>query len=289
MSSPLQRQNASYQFNSNAQFFRYGYRTNWQNFVKIAMLSAIPILLLSYFFPYLSFILVYWFIAFLIWGIWRFKRMKKIQKLDQFNLPDNIWIAFRQKYPQFHVINQPFVEESFKDYLALHIIKNQSYAMPSHAVDALWHLLLEQFPEFYMQMCQNILGFELLHKPHQTAPNRMQKNIQNQQLLNTWVVSCSLYRLDQQQPKDIPRLFLADQVSAWERGITFNMVVITTLFQHIHSQGRSTISSCSSATSSFSDISNTASSSTTDSDQSHQSDSDSSSPCSSCSSCGSSD
>ena len=99
MSSPLQRQNASYQFNSNAQFFRYGYRTNWQNFVKIAMLSAIPILLLSYFFPYLSFILVYWFIAFLIWGIWRFKRMKKIQKLDQFNLPDNIWIAFRQNIP----------------------------------------------------------------------------------------------------------------------------------------------------------------------------------------------
>ena len=287
MSSPLQRQNASYQFNSNAQFFRYSYRTNWQNFVKIAVMSAIPIMLLSYFFPYLSFILLYWFIAFLIWGIWRFKRMKKIQKLDQFNLPDNIWIAFRQKHPQFHVINQPYVEESFKDYLALHIIKNQSYAMPSRAVDALWHLLLEQFPEFYVQMCQNILGFQLLHKPHQTAPNRMQKKIQNQQLLNTWLMSCSLHQLDQHQPKEIPRLFLADQVSAWERGITFNMAVITALFQRLHSQGNSTISSCSSVTSSFSDTSNTVSSSTTDSDHSHQSDSshsDSSSSCSSCSS-----
>ena len=209
----MQRQQPQEPSHSKSKYLRYAYRTSWKNFVKIAVISAIPFIFLGYFFPNLIGLLMYWVIAFLIWGIWRVRRMKKMQKLNEFQFPNDIWTAFHQQYPQFHIIHQSYIEEAFKDYLALHIIKNQPYAMPSHVVDALWHLLLEQFPEFYVKMCQDILGFELMHKAHQTSPNQMQKRMQNRQLLNTWVMSCSLHQLDQRQPKDIPRLFFADQFS----------------------------------------------------------------------------
>lgn len=281
MSSSLQKQQPQKLSHSKSKYLRYGYRTSWLNFVKIAVISVIPFILLSYFLPNLMGLLIYWLIAFLVWGIWRIKRMKKVQKLDEFQFPSYIWTVFHQQYPQFRVINQPYIEEAFKDYLALHIIKNQPYAMPSHAVDALWHLLLEQFSEFYRQMCQDILGFELMHKAHQTSANRMQKRMQNRQLLNTWVMSCCLHQMDQRQPKEIPRLFFADEVVTWDHGFIFNMAMITILFQQFHAQGQSTIS----LTSSSSDTSNADSSS----DHSHTADSnDSSSSCSSCSSCGSS-
>lgn len=210
MSSSLQSLKPKYQSNLNTRYFRYAYRTSWINFGKIAVISGLTVVILIYFFPHLKFILFTWCIAFLIWAIWRMKRAKKMQKLNAFHLPNDIWMVFHKKHPQFHEAHQHYIEDSFKDYLALHLRKKQSYAMPSHAVDALWHLLLEQFPAFYRQMCQNLLGFELVHKPYQASPNRMQKRIQNHQMLNTWVMSCSLHQINQRQPQVIPRLFLAD-------------------------------------------------------------------------------
>lgn len=88
----------------------------------------------------------------------RLKRLKRIQFLNQLKMPQYIWDAFKKRHPSISVVSNAQIEEGFKDYLAIHLWRKGNYAMPSHAVDALWHLLIEEYELYYKWMCQHALG-----------------------------------------------------------------------------------------------------------------------------------
>ena len=275
---------------------RYAYTLSWARFFKIAVSSGFVVLLLTYFFQPLLFLFWDWFLVFTIWAILRYRKIKTMNSLEAFKIPDEIWTEFRKQNPQIRIIDQNPIEEAFKDYLALHLIKRQAYAMPSHSVDALWHLLLEKFPEFYQRMCQKLLGFELIHRAHVKKPSKAQKQGQQWQLLNTWQASCRLHHLDPKSPQTFPRLFQIDKTTQWNNGLVFNMLMIMALYDQFDKQDSNNTSSCSSSTSSgsandgFSSDTNSNNCGDVHSSSGHGSDSDSgsdsSSSCSSCSSCG---
>ena len=255
---------------------RYAYRMSWMSFCKTLLLSAVLMLSVAYFFDLYA-LLVYWVSIFLIWAWVRFRKTQKIKKLENLALPQNIWEEFYSRHPHLKLVAQDIILDGFKDYLALHILKRKDYAMPSHAVDALWHVLLECYPEDYRAICQEFLGFELKHQPHPKQSNPAQKLKQQRQLLNTWEASCQLQHFQYKYTDIFPRLFQVDQKTHWDNGAVFSMIMILSLYDHIEKNDSDTTSS---NTSSSSDSNDTR-------DHSHSSNSDTSS-CSSCSSCGSS-
>jgi hypothetical protein len=252
------------------------------------ILTGIGLLPLYFFKIYFIFIIVG--IIGIFWLKARLKRLKKTQVWENFKIPAEVWNVFRQRHPHIQTSSYRFIEDGFKDYLAIHLLYKNAYAMPSHSVDALWHILIEEFDSFYQSMCQNFLGYELVHQPHDPLPTEAQRAAQKQQLLNTWQSACHLHGLNPQSTQILPRLFQVDAHIRWEKGLIFSLPFMIGLYTQMMSTSNdgasaSTTSSCSSSTSSCSSSSCSGSSSSHDSGHSHSS-SDSSSSCSSCSSCG---
>ena len=223
----------------------------------------------------------------------RVKRFKRIQFLNKLKMPPYIWDAFKQRHPTVSVVSHAQIEEGFKDYLAIHLWYKGAYAMPSHAVDALWHLLIEEYGSYYQQICQHALGYELIHKPHDAQPTLGQKSLQKKQLMNVWRGACHLHALDPEHPQLLPRLFQIDAQTRWENGIVFSLPFMIAMYVQAVGTGstipHTTISCTSTSSSSCSSSTSSCSSSSSDSNHassSHSSDSDSSSCGSSCSSCG---
>lgn len=256
----------------------------WLSFsITILILGCIG-LVFAYFFNVYFPIIIMMIMAF-FWFRARLNHVKKIQDLADFKIPNHIWIAFKQRHPNLSPTSYPWIEEGFKDYLAIHMWRRNAYAMPSNSVDALWHLLIEEFDDFYQFMCQNFLGYKLIHKPHEKQPTTAQKTSQKRQLVNTWHGACHLHGLNPQDPQRLPRLFQIDEHIRWEQGLMFSLPFMAAMY----AQTMQTTSDIPSTTSSGSSCSSSTACSGSSSDSSHShhgSDSSSDSSCSSCSSCG---
>lgn len=257
---------------------------SWLNFsIKIFILCSIGFVFAYFFNAYFPIIIMLIFTF--SWFKARLNRLKKTQNLNHFKIPNTIWIAFKQRHPNLSPSAYPWIEEGFKDYLAIHMWRRNAYAMPSNAVDALWHLLIEEFDDFYQSMCQNFLGYKLIHKPHEKQPTASQKTSQKLQLVNTWHGACHLHGLNPQDPQRLPRLFQIDEHIRWEQGLIFSLPFMAAMY----AQTMQTTSDIPSTTSSGSSCSSSTACSGSSSDSGHShhsSDSGSDSSCSSCSSCG---
>ena len=269
------------------------FKLSWFRFLMYSLvILALGALFLYCFHIYFPLIFSVIFVFF--WTMVRRLHLQKLKDLVAIRIPDYIWQAFYQRHPQMSTSSQQLIEEGFKDYLALHLWQKNAYAMPSHAVDALWHLLIEEFQGFYQWMCKNTLGYELKHKPHDTQPTPMQKAAQQQQLMNTWQVACQIHHLDPKTTKTLPRLFQVDAQVKWENGIHFELPLLIAMYMQVlisSSDASPTVanSSCSSSatacTSSCSNSLSSVSHSWSDHGSSSSdsgSGSDSSSSCSSC-------
>lgn len=257
----------------------------WLSFsITLLILCCIGLVFAYFFNVYFPIIimLIFTFLSFRA----RLNHLKKIQDLADFKIPNNIWIAFKQRHPNLSPAAYPWIEEGFKDYLTIHMWRRNSYAMPSNAVDALWHLLIEEFDDFYQFMCQNFLGYKLIHKPHDQQPTASQKASQKLQLVNTWHGACHLHGLNPQDPQRLPRLFQIDEHIRWEQGLIFSLPFMAAMYAQTM-QTTSDVTMTTPTQSSCSSTSTACSGSSSDSGHSHHgSDSSSDSSCSSCSSCG---
>jgi len=218
-----------------------------------------------------------------------------MKNLARFKIPDYIWAAFKQRHPNISMSSYSLIEEGFKDYLALHIWRRGAYAMPSHSVDALWHLLIEEFGGFYFLMCQKILGYTLTHKPHDREPTEKQKESQKKQLVNTWQGACNIHGLNPQLTRILPRLFQVDSHIRWEQGLIFSLPFMTAMYAEMMnsasdiSYSPTTTSSCSSTSTACSSSACSDPSSSSDEQSQSSNDGSSSDSSSSCSSCGGGD
>lgn len=192
---------------------------------------------------------------------------KKIQRINELRFNPIFWQRFQQLYPQVSIRERRLIEQGFKDYLALHVMHRYAFAMPSHAVDALWHVMLE-FPAEYEKLCQQAIGRPLTHKPYTVDENphiqALNQQQQQRQLFNTWNVGCKLGGFNPRNSPTLPRLFAIDNALNWGGATVFSLTALYALYDQFMRN----------------------SSSSGDSSASADNSSDGCSSCSSCGSCG---
>jgi hypothetical protein len=173
-------------------------------------------------------------------------RRDKLERIEQLKIDPMFWNKLQQQYPELGLKQRRLIELGFKDYLALHVMQKQAYAMPSHAVDALWHVML-QYPIQYQQLCEQTIGRTLNHSPYDgtTRPEE-----QARQLFEAWKYSCMLHEYNPKNTQQLPRLFAVDQALNWENGQTFEVEQMTKDFAKYMQDQSSSSSSCGSSCSS---------------------------------------
>ena len=226
-----------------------------------------------------------------LWGAYRIKKAKQQQKLNQLEIPIYIKTRFLEVYPEIDHAKIRIIEEGWKDFLALHLRRKTAYVMPSQAVDALWHLLVEEFNPYYQQTCQRILGYVLNHKEHNRKPTKQQRQLYQVQMMITWKEACLIEQRDPEKTSQLPRIFQIDQQLKWPAAQQYKVKGLQQAYTK-WIKNKQNHSDASSSTLSFTEssvITNLSSSSISNWDVSHHnlSDSpisDSSSSCGSCSS-----
>lgn len=193
------------------------------------------------------------------------RRQRCLARIAAIRLDPLLWQRFDQLHPNVGLRERRLIEQGFKDYLGLHAMQRQTYAMPSHAVDALWHVLLE-FPVQYEQLCRQTLGRILHHRPNDsshrsnpllsshTAQQQSQQQLQAQsiQLCEAWRHSCKLNGLNPLTTTHLSRLFAIDAALSWPQGQCYDLEEIQQHYrrylknQNSSSDGGSGCSSCSS-------------------------------------------
>ena len=173
-------------------------------------------------------------------------RRDKLERIEQLNIDPIFWNKLKQQYPELSLKQRRLIELGFKDYLALHVMQKQAYAMPSHAVDALWHVML-QYPIQYQQLCEQTIGRTLNHSPYNgtTRPEEQVK-----QLFEAWKYSCMLHGYNPSNTMQLPRLFAIDQALNWNNGQYFELEQMTKGYAKYLQDQSSSSSSCGSSCSS---------------------------------------
>lgn len=157
-----------------------------------------------------------------VWSVSVLHKFKLMQRLQQQHIPEQVLQQFSVTYPHIRPQQRLVIIEGFKDFIGLHLRKRGRYAMPSHAVDALWHIFLE-YPEQYRRWCKKILGYELQHLPHSAYTTAQQ---QQTLLIATWLSACRLERLHPRKTRVLPRLFSIDRYLHWKDGAIYSLPVL---------------------------------------------------------------
>lgn len=164
--------------------------------------------------------------------LYRWRKNRQLAKFNQIHLPPQILSAFRQQYPALAPKQVDLIEQGLLDFIAMHLLSKRDYAMPSHAVDALWHCMLEQ-PKLYQQWCMSVLGYSLEHVPHIPihAEQRLGaqwrlKSLHSRQNHLAWQESCYLHGLNPYRTKQLPRLYAIDAALGWADGQHYDVQVL---------------------------------------------------------------
>lgn len=173
------------------------------------------------------------------------QRAKRLQKINDLRIDAIFWQPLQQQYPQLSLKQRRLIEQGFKDYLALHAMQNRAFAMPSHAVDALWHAMLT-FPDRYDKLCKDTIGKPLIHRPYVPNASTADAAEQEKQLLEAWRYSCMLHGFDPRNASSLPRLFAIDAALAWSGGQIFDLQQLRTQYAEYLRDQSSSSSSCGS-------------------------------------------
>lgn len=137
----------------------------------------------------------------------------RFNSLKALTFPD----TFRQKILEVH----PYAdtadlldwENGFRRYILLNLLKPKTMsmlAMPSEAVDSVWHAALLH-TRWYANMCKDCLGWYMHHEPFSSAPKQASdKNAEMQAVANTYVLDCVIEGIPA-DGRNIPLLFRLDQ------------------------------------------------------------------------------
>lgn len=197
-----------------------------------SILMKIPWIRLGIF---LSFIMLWVYIP-VIWFVWLFwlvlwsfvlashikKRMKNAEykkRIQSFTYEETLRIEVKKKYPILSSEQVDLLILGYKDFLHISLMSPIFTKMPSKALDDLWTVLIEKtdFRSF-----EYTLGFHLTrrsnakveyeHEGYQQMDDKrqfMERNI-------TWKIACQLEGLNPLNTNRLPRIYLIDQVLAWE-------------------------------------------------------------------------
>lgn len=160
-------------------------------------------------------------VLFPVGGVWLFNSWASWQReqlIREGPLPQFLKRKLRETYPHLSGKDAELVERGLRQYvMACKRSKRQFVAMPSRAVDALWHEFILN-TEAYKNWCQLSLGRFLHHTPAEVLGR---KAASNDGLRRAWYWACKDEAIDPRKPSRLPLLFALDGKLGIEGGFTY--------------------------------------------------------------------
>jgi hypothetical protein len=152
-------------------------------------------------------------LALSIWRKWMRERFVRESALPQF-----LKRKLRETYPYLSGKDCDLVERGLRQFFIACARSNKQFvAMPSKAVDALWHEFILH-TQAYEAWCTMALGYFLHHTPA-AALGKQAKN--NDGLRRAWYWACKDEAINPKAPSRLPLLFALDMKLGIEGGYTY--------------------------------------------------------------------
>ncbi|HCS91186.1 MAG: hypothetical protein N838_12120 [Thiohalocapsa sp. PB-PSB1] len=135
------------------------------------------------------------------------RQQKRERIITHYEFPASLRTKLHRQYPHLTHAQLAQAEKGLRDYfLMCNTAGRKLLAMPSQAVDLLWHEFI-LFTRQYQEFCQMALGRFLHHTPAEamSSPTQAQQGIKN-----AWRVACAREKISPRSPKRLPLLFAMD-------------------------------------------------------------------------------
>jgi hypothetical protein len=150
----------------------------------------------------------YFFATLLSWALLaHLVRAARERFVREAALPQFLKRKLRDTYPHLAQKEAELVEQGLRQFfVACQRSKRQFVAMPSRAVDVLWHEFILH-TRAYQDWCQRALGSFLHHTPAEALGRRAKHN---DGLRRAWYWACQQENIDPRAPSRLPLLFALD-------------------------------------------------------------------------------
>jgi hypothetical protein len=143
----------------------------------------------------------------------RIRRHKQTEFIKNYNLPKGLYGKLKEKYPDIGPKEFQLVAKALEQYFLAYLKSGQKFvAMPSQAVDELWHEFILYTRE-YNQFCKKAFGSFMHHTPaialkiSKTASSKTN----NEGLRRVWWYCCKEESIDPKNATRMPLLFAIDK------------------------------------------------------------------------------
>jgi hypothetical protein len=147
---------------------------------------------------------------------WR-RKLARGRVVDETVFPRHLRPAVRKSYPALTDAQLADIERGLRQFFHCHLRARGFVAMPSQAVDAMWHAYILD-TRAYARFCQEAFGRFLHHSPAETLGHDAKRN---DGLRRTWFHACKLEGIDPRAPTALPLLFALDMQLAIPGGFRY--------------------------------------------------------------------
>jgi len=147
----------------------------------------------------------------------RRRHLGRERYIDTAALPKHLGPAVRKRYPALNDLQLAEIERGLRQFFHCHRRSRGFVAMPSHAVDAMWHAFILD-TRAYDRFCRAAFGHFLHHSPAETLGGDPRRN---DGLRRTWYHACKQEGIDPRRPSKLPLLFALDAALAIPGGFRY--------------------------------------------------------------------
>lgn len=147
----------------------------------------------------------------------RRRRLGREQRIDAAVFPRHLRAAVRKSYPTLSEPQLTDIERGLRQFFHCHLRARRFVAMPSQAVDAMWHAFILD-TRAYARFCRDAFGRFLHHSPAETLGRDAKRN---DGLRRSWYHACKLEGIDPRAPATLPLLFALDTALAIPGGFHY--------------------------------------------------------------------
>jgi hypothetical protein len=147
-----------------------------------------------------------------------FRHHRRLRYLREAPLPRGIFSKLRARRPDIDPAQFPRIERGLRDFFEAYLRSGcKPVAMPSQAVDELWHEFILH-TRHYQEFCANAFGRFLHHSPATVLSKRYDRNVG---LRRVWWYCCKREGIDPRNAHRLPVLFALDAELALADGFHY--------------------------------------------------------------------
>lgn len=154
------------------------------------------------------------------WFYWRWRRQQQLKLINQYPLPSQLRKALHKRYPHLQEAQLQLAQDGLRQFWRLcHQAGQRQVAMPSQAVDVLWHEYILH-TRSYQQFCQRAFGRFLHHTPAEAMHSQRQAQ---EGIRRAWRLACADEKLSRNNPTRLPLLFALDALLVIPDGFSYQL------------------------------------------------------------------